>query len=534
MMKVEAIMTPLTSIVSQTAQVAPSSTVPGGRPGRPGRSSTTILSTAALLAQADRLRPLSSGLPGAVMATFEPAAFFAPSTVPVFPPPPAVPARLFAPAGARPRLGRRQQGFAAFHLLAGLISASLIVGGLGYTYLSIAKAEADAQAIFQTREIVAQVAAVLRNESSDSDSDGTREPPAGATAYSDGYRVPATSAALSLDAWGMPLLYCPFDNGTANSSTGRITGINPGALTSTFMTVISAGPDRLLQTTCATAKTSAVPGGDDIEQAVTAQQSLVGSGGTAFYGDPVLAVADLANLPAVYPGQLRAVTGSKELYINTTGAAGAGNWTKLSGSGGGSGSCASHAGETSIAVIIGTYTNAKLISGVNADGLWYYAVDFNGDGSHGGSDYVTHDFLDAIFNEDVNGVNGGGGNTNDTYRYATLALKSGTGTVRVALPTYGGPINGTTGYPTMATGLVTGTAIMGSAVNPTYDGLLAIWDSLSNTTGTNIFGAPPGWASSTYWSATRTTAGHASIGLNIGILSSSTDPNLNYVALQVL
>jgi len=433
---------------------------------------------------------------------------------------------------------RRPGGFALSQLLVALLASVGLAGVLGYSYIAISRGNSKAQQSIQSNYYLQQAANILANSSVDSDGDGIVEPPAGAIAYSDGYQVPAGSAAVKKDAWGNNLLYCPWDNGVTNSSTGRLAGVNPTSTGSAVLAVISAGSNGTLQTTCASARSTGLASGDDLLRLLSVAQVVEGLNGSVYYGNPVAAVAALDSLPAVYPGQIRAVTGTNELYINATGGAGSGMWSKL-GSSSNSAICpnasyTSHAGETSIAVIIGTYTNAKLISGVNADGLWYYAVDLNGNGSHTSADVEGHDFfLDAIFTQDVNGVNGGGGNTNDTYRYATLALKSGTGTVRVALPTYGSTLSG----GNAVTGFFNGTSVSGTGINPTYDGFLAIWDSLNGTsTVTGWSGVPPGWVSNgAYATATPTATGHAVIRLDAGSVSNGSDGSTsNFIALQVL
>ena len=81
--------------------------------------------------------------------------------------------------------------------------------------------------------------------------------------------------------------------------------------------------------------------------------------------------------------------------------------------------------------------NGKLISPVMTEnGNWYYFWNRTGDGSpydgYGSpqlEEQTSHEVLDSMFTEDVNGVVGGGGNTSDTFRYATI------GGVRLALPT---------------------------------------------------------------------------------------------------
>jgi hypothetical protein len=70
-----------------------------------------------------------------------------------------------------------------------------------------------------------------------------------------------------------------------------------------------------------------------------------------------------------------------------------------------------------------------LINGVTA----YNTDQWAGIEINGGVDYTTHDVLDGIFTQDIYGTVGGGGNTTDTYRYATI------NGVKLALPTDGNP-----------------------------------------------------------------------------------------------
>ncbi|MGI9212832.1 MAG: Ig-like domain-containing protein, partial [Methylococcaceae bacterium] len=178
----------------------------------------------------------------------------------------------------------------------------------------------------------------------------------------------------------------------------------------------------------------------------------------------------------------------------------------------------------------GTY--GTLIQPVNVDGHWYYFWDRSGDGVSGSSDQTSHDVLDGIFNQDSNGTVGGGGNTTDTYRYATL------NNVRLALPRVG---DGITGINSLY--FVHGTAIGGSpasagstATNPTYNDLLAIWDGYNGTaTGTQDSGVPSGWGSdSSYWSATPSVSGHAYVSLSGAYVLDIVDALNSYVALEVM
>ena len=186
---------------------------------------------------------------------------------------------------------------------------------------------------------------------------------------------------------------------------------------------------------------------------------------------------------------------------------------------------------------LGSYGN--LIKGIQVEGKWYYHWDRSGDGTsvntgplNSGADWATHDTLDLIFTQDINGNAGGGGNTTDTFRYATL------NGVKVALPTYGAGVDGS-GRATPTQVQKAGTAVSNNTTtdNPTYNDLLAIWDSQNGSTlgATGVSGTPAGWAASTYWSATPSASGHAFVDLPNGyVYDVYPDVNYGYVALQVL
>ena len=170
----------------------------------------------------------------------------------------------------------------------------------------------------------------------------------------------------------------------------------------------------------------------------------------------------------------------------------------------------------------------KLIKPVHVDGgKVYYYWDRSGDGSsanvgtlNGGTDLVSANALNDIFNLDVNGVKapdtvlsseditaGVRNAVTATYRYATL------NGVRVALPTMGGVAvpgdleheYGPNGHNAPQPGTAVGAAVSAegsNVVNSQYDDLLAVWDAYNGTgTGTYIVGTPPGWAGKDYYLA---------------------------------
>ena len=190
----------------------------------------------------------------------------------------------------------------------------------------------------------------------------------------------------------------------------------------------------------------------------------------------------------------------------------------------------------------------KLIHPVQVDGgHWFYFWDVSGDGTSANTqgtgyanstDYVDHDWLDQIFQQDVNGriegENGapvvyGDGNTDNTYRFATI------NGVKLALPTVGNGIDRIV-YGEEGHGYQNGTAVSGTASNPAYDDYLAIWDAYNGTgTGTDVNGTPGGWGDyDRYWSATPSASGHVGIGLYDGLVRTSYDSGYSYVAVEVL
>ena len=207
----------------------------------------------------------------------------------------------------------------------------------------------------------------------------------------------------------------------------------------------------------------------------------------------------------------------------------------------------SPAGQTTID--LGSY--GQLIKQVQVDGgQYFYYWDLSGDGAtqiptavsgsyNNGFDVVTHDFLDAIFNQDVNGVQGGAGNTTDTYRYGVL------NGVHLALPTVGGvsaPF-GVNGISALQPGTSVGSspnATGSNAENSTYNDLLAVWDAYNGiTTTTGVSGRPADWQTRHYWTATLSTDGHAGVGLSTangsaGYVYNNFDNTDHYVVLQVL
>jgi hypothetical protein len=199
-------------------------------------------------------------------------------------------------------------------------------------------------------------------------------------------------------------------------------------------------------------------------------------------------------------------------------------------------------------------SHGQLIAPVQVEGKWYYYWDrdkdgsaFNGAGTTSDpGDWTSHDVLDGLFNQDINGVTNttvanldGQYGTTDTYRYGTI------NGVRLALPTLNGeggvspasPTN--TGFQQPYAG--TSYTDAGSTSNGTtgpYADFTAIWDAYNGIgTGTGVSGIPPGWPTSDGpWTATPGGSGHLVGALhNGGVWGGAADTFTNYyVALQVL
>ncbi|MFD2274148.1 hypothetical protein ACFS07_32595 [Undibacterium arcticum] len=136
-----------------------------------------------------------------------------------------------------------------------------------------------------TQRIAVQQAVMsLATESSDIDGDGYIEAPVilAGTGPVGGGIIPLSSAAPKDDSYGVKLGYCSWDNGSTNSSVGRITGVVNGYSAPVFA-VISAGIDNAFQTSCADIAAGTGAKGDDFLIAYSSTQLQMGTSGTLFF-----------------------------------------------------------------------------------------------------------------------------------------------------------------------------------------------------------------------------------------------------------
>lgn len=166
------------------------------------------------------------------------------------------------------------------------------------------------------RIAVQQAVMAIASEASDVDGDGYVEaaPMPSGPGPSGGGIIPLTSSAPKDDSYGTKLGYCSWDNGSSNSSAGRISGAVSSSAAPVFA-VISAGIDNVFATSCADIAAGTGAKGDDFVISYNSAQLQMGSG-SLFFGDPVTDVAALnaLNSTSLKDGQTRLVKSTNALY----------------------------------------------------------------------------------------------------------------------------------------------------------------------------------------------------------------------------
>jgi len=166
----------------------------------------------------------------------------------------------------------------------------------------------------------------------------------------------------------------------------------------------------------------------------------------------------------------------------------------------------------------------QLINPSSIDGHTYYYWDLDGDGTSNDEfsrDYEGHDFVDNIFNHDINGVENsavanvdGKFGTTDIYRYGEI------NGIKLALPALG-------------TDDSTDTYSFSLSDSGAYLDLAAIWQQFSSSDGAN--GTPNGWKDASYLSATESIGGHSIVLFHDGSVYNAVSDTQSYcIAVQVL
>lgn len=157
-------------------------------------------------------------------------------------------------------------GVTTFNILSGPVTTMSKT-----TYKSIAQNQIDAT-----------VGTIMRISSTDCDGDTYMEPPEARVDGTD-YKLPNNLGVPTTDPWNTDYMYCPFDTGTVDdpacggASQARYAGTTDPTTgddeANYVFAVISAGPDKIFQTTCSDYVDTTTPvvtaGGDDIVSSYT-------------------------------------------------------------------------------------------------------------------------------------------------------------------------------------------------------------------------------------------------------------------------
>ncbi|MCB9996433.1 MAG: hypothetical protein H6869_08375, partial [Rhodospirillales bacterium] len=167
----------------------------------------------------------------------------------------------------------------------GVATSTLMRGPVGTVVRLNQNAKADAQ--MQIAHKLAMLEAAKAADSGDCDSDGFVEPlgfVACATAPGGGGCIPPSIGTSQNDPWGTTYGYCSWDHGPMiGSGCAPTNGANvldgTNGSSETVIAIISAGQDRVFQTTCADDPGYVTRGGDDLVIDITYAGAVEASGG---------------------------------------------------------------------------------------------------------------------------------------------------------------------------------------------------------------------------------------------------------------
>lgn len=208
-----------------------------------------------------------------------------------------------------PKTLKRQHGLALIHAL--LVLA--ISGAVTYLIAAHSIQRARSERLALSRSAVAKA---LVNVTALVDATGAN--PAAPAAVSGG--TPPSGGGL------LPVAATPQTDGFG-SALGYCVG-SPSIATDPVYAVVSAGPNKTFETTCAQAL-AGNRAGDDLVSRVTVSQFFGGFSAVSYHGATVAKEANLGSILTPRPGEVRAVIETGALYVNASGQVGA--WTPLSG-----------------------------------------------------------------------------------------------------------------------------------------------------------------------------------------------------------
>lgn len=118
------------------------------------------------------------------------------------------------------------------------------------------------------------------------------------------------------DGYGGIVGYCPVDNGSVNAGVNYIPGVAAPIQSTVSFGIISAGADRVFNTSCANVLANNISG-DDVVQVFSYGETLAGIGGNNLYvNKPVSDLVELNSIPqaSIKDGELRFVKSEGQVY----------------------------------------------------------------------------------------------------------------------------------------------------------------------------------------------------------------------------
>lgn len=181
--------------------------------------------------------------------------------------------------------GRSESGNVFFTLFGAVAVVGVLGAGVMSTMRGPLTTMVEVNRIEETKaEMAVGLRLILLTPYGTADGDALTEPaePDACTVAPTGAGcIPAAASAKKKDAWGTSYAYCAWNNGSDSTALGRI--LSGGASTNNIaVALISAGPDRQFQTTCANGPTFLTPsdgGGDDIIRKYNYNDAVAGSDG---------------------------------------------------------------------------------------------------------------------------------------------------------------------------------------------------------------------------------------------------------------
>ncbi|MDB5478445.1 MAG: TonB-dependent receptor, partial [Alphaproteobacteria bacterium] len=173
------------------------------------------------------------------------------------------------------------------HSESGSVLTALFIGIAAIGFLSFATynllsgpVRSAAMVSMKTKAVseISLAAKMLMRSATDPDNDDIGEPPGFDSACTPkpigGGGIPSTIGASKIDPWHIPYGYCVWDHGTSGAAdhlAGAATGFNDKIV----LAVISAGPNRIFNTTCSADPTyvTSAAGSDDIVEKYTFEQA---------------------------------------------------------------------------------------------------------------------------------------------------------------------------------------------------------------------------------------------------------------------